>query len=146
MITIMVENQPKPTAKNKTTLVVVPGSMVDEWVTQVGLHTDRNVMDNILVYRSGSRIDSPDVVQSMRRFQIIVTTYHEVSLNLSPEGLTQVMLTQLRSCATIPNVSFQLIWSQTKRKTTGGLIITKPKRDPSYVYLSTESSLMRLNL
>lgn len=136
----MVENQPKPTAKNRTTLVVVPGSMVDEWVKQVALHTDSNVMDNILVYRSGSRIDSPDVVQTIKRFQIIVTTYHEVSWNLSEGCLIQVMLTEVRSCATTPNVSFQLIWLQTKRRMTGGLTITKPKKDPSYGYLSIESS------
>lgn len=85
MITIMVENQPKPNAKNKTTLIVVPGSIVQQWVEEIARHTDDNIMENVLVYKSGSRIDSPDVVQILRRFQVIVTTYHEVSANCVKE-------------------------------------------------------------
>lgn len=82
MITIMVENQPKPRAKNKTTLIVVPASIVEQWVKELALHTDEGIMDKIMVHKSGSRIDAPDVVRAMREFQVIITTYHEVSSSL----------------------------------------------------------------
>lgn len=76
----MVENQPKPTAKNKTTLIVVSPSIVDQWIDELVDKTDPRIMDHILVHKSGSRIQVLDPVAEMRKYQIIITTYHEVSL------------------------------------------------------------------
>lgn len=96
MITIMVENQPKLGAKNKTTLIVVPGSIIDQWVKEIARHTDQGVMDNVLIYKSGSRIDAPDVVRTIKQFQVIVTTYHEVSQDLLMLRLSSTKLIENR--------------------------------------------------
>lgn len=79
MITIMVENQPKANAKNRTTLIVVPASIVSQWVSEIATHTDDSVMESVCVYRSGSRIESWDVCKTLQQYQVVITTYNEVS-------------------------------------------------------------------
>lgn len=80
MITIMVENQPKPNARNKTTLIVVPSNVMRHWATELKQHTDQDVMRRVLVYGAGFRIGHPDVTDVLRQHDVIITSYNEVSV------------------------------------------------------------------
>lgn len=104
MIAIMVENQPKPTAKNRTTLVVVPTSIVDQWIKELAAHTKPGTMDRILVHKSGSRVESPNVVAVLRQFDVVVTTYSEVSLNAQRDQSFLTLVVN-RLCETVRNAS-----------------------------------------
>lgn len=81
MITVMVENQPKPNAKNRTTLIVVPSSILRQWVDEIATHTDDGIMENVCVYKSSSGIESVDVCRSLQQYQVVITTYHQVMAN-----------------------------------------------------------------
>lgn len=76
----MVENQPKPQAKNKITLIVVPSSIVDQWVDELATHTEFGTLGSIIVHRSSSHLNVADQVRYLKGFQVIITTYHEVGL------------------------------------------------------------------
>ena len=86
MITIMVENQPKADAMNRTTLVIVPASIVDQWAEEIVKHTEDGILDDVFIYRSGSRVSGPDVCRTLRRFRVVITTYHEVSCQFSTKS------------------------------------------------------------
>lgn len=79
MIAIMVENQPRRDAKNKTTLVVVPSSIVQQWLEEIAKHTDDHIMENVIIYKSGSRIIANDPCKELRKYSVVITTYNEVS-------------------------------------------------------------------
>jgi len=81
MIAIMVENQPQHNAKNKTTLIVVPSSIVTQWLEEIAKHTEDGVMEDCLVYKSGSRLIATDICKELRKYSVVITTYHEVSSN-----------------------------------------------------------------
>jgi len=81
MIAIMVENQPKRGAKNRTTLLVVPSSIVQQWLEEIAKHTDDDIMESVLIYKSGSRIPVTDICKELRKYSVVITTYHEVSLS-----------------------------------------------------------------
>ena len=79
MITIMVENQPKENAKYRTTLIVVPSSIVTQWMEELSKHISRDIMEDVFVYRSGSRLLSVNPCKQLGKYQVVITTYHEVS-------------------------------------------------------------------
>ncbi len=79
MIAIMVENQPKLGAKNQTTLIVVPTSIVAQWLEEIAKHTEDGIMESVLIYKSGSRIPTIDVCKELRKYSVVISTYHEVS-------------------------------------------------------------------
>ncbi|KAK5317011.1 hypothetical protein LTR70_006042 [Exophiala xenobiotica] len=85
MIAIMVENQPKRDAKNKTTLVVVPSSIVQQWLEEIAKHTDDHIMESVTIYKSGSRILANDVGKELRKFSVVITTYTEPPAHLVTE-------------------------------------------------------------
>lgn len=84
----MVENQSRPSAKNKTTLIVVPPSIVTQWLEEIAKHTEDNVMESVLIYKSGSRIPTNDVCKELRKYSVVITTYHEVRSKSSALHLT----------------------------------------------------------
>lgn len=98
MIAIMVENQPKRDAKNKTTLVVVPSSIIQQWLEEIAKHTDDGIMESVTIYKSGSRILANDPCKELRKYSVVITTYHEVSsspLHLSGvQQLTSILVNE----------------------------------------------------
>lgn len=80
MITIMVENQPKLEKKNQTTLIVVPSSIVRQWEEEIAKHTEDTILNRVMVWKSGSRIDTIDIVAALQSYPIVITTYQEVRL------------------------------------------------------------------
>eukprot|EP01083_Nonionella_stella_P077978 213153_1 len=57
------------------TLIVAPLSVLDNWVTQMKQHTNRNAL-RVLVYHGSGRETNPDVLES---YDVIVTTYNIIS-------------------------------------------------------------------
>jgi len=78
MIAIMVENQPKRGAKNKTTLIVVPSSITTQWLEELALHCSDGTMESVYILKSGSRPAATDVCRELKKYSVVITTYHEV--------------------------------------------------------------------
>ena len=78
MIAIMVNNQPLLNKKNQTTLIVVPSSIVNQWLSEIAKHTEDHIMENIYIYKSGARILGDDPCRRLRTYSVVITTYNEV--------------------------------------------------------------------
>lgn len=79
MIAIMVEH--KPQRKHQTTLIVVPASLVAQWVDEICKHTEKGIMDKVFVYKASTcaQMGIRDIPGYLSMFQVVITTYHEVS-------------------------------------------------------------------
>jgi len=62
----------------KTTLVIVPPSLLNQWMTEMVKHVEGNRLGRILRYHSGARLTSNDVVADLMSYDIILTTYNEI--------------------------------------------------------------------
>ncbi|KAF4169181.1 hypothetical protein CNMCM6936_009178 [Aspergillus lentulus] len=62
----------------KTTLIVVPPHLVGHWECQVVKHCEKDAVGDVLIYCAQSRMRSVDVIQSLQKFSVIITTYDEV--------------------------------------------------------------------
>ncbi|PYH38842.1 putative SNF2 family helicase [Aspergillus neoniger CBS 115656] len=65
----------------KTTLIIVPSHLVTHWKTQINLHCEKKAIGNVLIYKASSRLetlDTNDTVESLARYDVIITTYDEV--------------------------------------------------------------------
>ncbi len=77
----IVEGQPKGNAKNKTTLIVCPSSLCNQWLEEIKRHVEPNVLGEVMIYRSGSRVQSADPIKTLTNCAVVITTYHEVMKN-----------------------------------------------------------------
>ncbi|KAI2894614.1 hypothetical protein CBS76997_10591 [Aspergillus niger] len=70
-----------PEDPNKTTLIVVPSHLVTHWKTQINKHCEKKAIGDVLIYKANSRLetlDTLDTVESLVRYDVIITTYDEV--------------------------------------------------------------------
>ncbi|PMD36328.1 hypothetical protein L207DRAFT_435119 [Hyaloscypha variabilis F] len=73
----MVGNPPGPEdikRKVKTTLIVVPATVIDQWLDEIRIHAKRDTFPKIMRYKSSSRIP----MEVLEDLDIVVTSYSEV--------------------------------------------------------------------
>ncbi|KAI9051714.1 hypothetical protein LZ554_004754 [Drepanopeziza brunnea f. sp. 'monogermtubi'] len=73
----MVGNPPGPEdiqRKVKTTLIVVPATVIEQWIDEIRLHVDKRIFPKVLHYKTSSKLDI-DILQDI---DIVVTSYNEV--------------------------------------------------------------------
>ncbi|KAJ8189019.1 hypothetical protein LV161_004723 [Aspergillus fumigatus] len=84
----------------KTTLIVVPPHLVGHWECQVVKHCEKDAVGDVLIYCAQSRMRSIDIIQSLQKFSVIITTYDEVrrsypQLNRRGEVLDQKEIVEM---------------------------------------------------
>ena len=79
MIANILDSRPHDDEPIKTTLVVAPSSLITQWMEMIKKHCEPRAMGEVIRYHAGSRITTTDTVESLRRFNVILTTYSEVS-------------------------------------------------------------------
>ncbi|KAF7133795.1 hypothetical protein CNMCM5793_005207 [Aspergillus hiratsukae] len=62
----------------KTTLIVVPPHLVGHWERQILKHCEKDAVGEVLIYCAQNRLRTLDVIQSLQRYSVIITTYDEV--------------------------------------------------------------------
>ena len=77
----IVDGCPKAGAKNRTTLVVCPSSLCNQWLDEFKTHVELKALGEVMVYRSGSRVQSSDPIKTLTNCSVVITTYHEVMRN-----------------------------------------------------------------
>ncbi|PWY77663.1 SNF2 family helicase [Aspergillus eucalypticola CBS 122712] len=88
----IVDGKPSdPEDPEKTTLIVVPSHLVTHWKTQINRHCDEKAIGDVLIYRASSRLESLNTVESLAKYDVIITTYDEVRRSYPPMKLTDSM-------------------------------------------------------
>ncbi|KEF53932.1 uncharacterized protein A1O9_09727 [Exophiala aquamarina CBS 119918] len=62
----------------KTTLIVAPACLLNQWMLELEKHVEPGNIARIIRYHSGARLHSNDLVADLKQYDIILTTYHEV--------------------------------------------------------------------
>ncbi|GAQ09582.1 hypothetical protein ALT_6903 [Aspergillus lentulus] len=62
----------------KTTLIVVPPHLVRHWEGQVLKHCEKDAVGEVITYCAQNRLRTLDVIQSLQKYSVIITTYDEV--------------------------------------------------------------------
>ncbi|KAJ6184963.1 hypothetical protein N7519_006264 [Penicillium mononematosum] len=60
------------------TLIIVPRSLVTQWLEQIKLHCAEKISKDVLEHYAGARTGQRDVAKVMRKTLIVITTYEEV--------------------------------------------------------------------
>lgn len=55
--------------------------MCKQWLSEITAHVDLGVAGDVMLYRSGSRVESLDPAETLKGCGIVITTYHEVMQN-----------------------------------------------------------------
>ncbi|OQE26963.1 hypothetical protein PENFLA_c006G08157 [Penicillium flavigenum] len=64
--------------RNAPTLIIVPRSLVIQWLEQINLHCAEKISKDILEHYGGARTSQRDAAKMMRKKLIVITTYEEV--------------------------------------------------------------------
>ena len=92
MIANILDGRPPPKDDIKTTLIVATPSLVTQWMREIEFHCEPGVMGEVMRYHAGARVVSNNTVESLKRSNIILTTYSEVAKSYPkceyPEKLT----------------------------------------------------------
>lgn len=81
-LTIMVENQPMAMARNQTTLIVCTAALCTQWLEEIRKHVEDKIMAPVKIERTGHRTEGysdSDIVEQLRAYKVVITTYTEVS-------------------------------------------------------------------
>ncbi|KIX92928.1 uncharacterized protein Z520_11404 [Fonsecaea multimorphosa CBS 102226] len=62
----------------KTTLIIAPPTLLNQWMQEMDKHVKGNALGRILRYHSGSRLYSNNIVADLTAYDVILTTYGEV--------------------------------------------------------------------
>ncbi|KAI2703430.1 hypothetical protein DTO006G1_5376 [Penicillium roqueforti] len=60
------------------TLIIVPRSLIAQWIDQISTHCEERVSRDVLEYYAGARTSESDVVRAMQKRLIVITTYEQV--------------------------------------------------------------------
>ncbi|CAI7584066.1 unnamed protein product [Penicillium palitans] len=87
-------NRKVPTEPEGPTLIVVPRSLIETWMSQIGQHCDREAAGTVIAHCSGARVKTNNLVHYLRQCNIVLTTYSDISssyptLKLPPELKTE---------------------------------------------------------
>ncbi|KAJ5177543.1 uncharacterized protein N7500_000242 [Penicillium coprophilum] len=74
----IVAHEKFPPRSNAPTLIIVPRSLVSQWMGQISLHCVKKISNDVLEHYSGSRTGQREVVKVMQKKRIVLTTYQEV--------------------------------------------------------------------
>ena len=78
MIANILDGRPAPKDDIKTTLIVATPPLVTQWMREIELHCEPGMMGEVIRYHAGARLVSNNTVESLKRSNIILTTYTEV--------------------------------------------------------------------
>ena len=78
MIANILDGRPAPKDEIKTTLIVATPPLVTQWMREIELHCEPGMMGEVIRYHAGARLVSNNTVESLKRSNIILTTYSEV--------------------------------------------------------------------
>lgn len=62
----------------KTTLIVVPSSLVNQWLDEIKLHCDEKYLGEVLEYTAQNRLKTSNTSKHLQQFEVVITTYSEV--------------------------------------------------------------------
>ena len=77
MLACMVGNPPTATDKErgvKSTLIVVPGAVIDQWLEEIGFHAEKKSFPKVMRYKASAHIP----LEVLQDLDIVVTSYTEV--------------------------------------------------------------------
>ncbi|EXJ75184.1 uncharacterized protein A1O5_01880 [Cladophialophora psammophila CBS 110553] len=78
MIANILDGKAEEGSAVKTTLIVAPPSLLGQWMQEMDKHVKRNALGRILLYYSGSRLYSNNILADLGAYDVILTTYSEV--------------------------------------------------------------------
>ncbi|KIW13169.1 hypothetical protein PV08_08356 [Exophiala spinifera] len=78
MIANILDGKPEEGSAVKTTLIVAPPALINQWMVEMDKHVKPRALGRILRYHNGSRLMSNDVVADLSSYDIVLTTYSEV--------------------------------------------------------------------
>ncbi|KAI9765896.1 MAG: hypothetical protein M1840_007037 [Geoglossum simile] len=74
MLAVMVGNAPDSGTKCRTTLLVVPSSVIDQWQNEILTHVEKNFFNHVLHYKRSKEIP----LSILETCDVIITSYAEV--------------------------------------------------------------------
>lgn len=81
MLANALDGQPGQDSPNKTTLIVCPSTLCTQWLSEIQKHIHTGLLGEVMLFRAGARLITDDVVRSLSKCGIVITTYHEVLKN-----------------------------------------------------------------
>ncbi|MCJ1397913.1 hypothetical protein MMC11_001109 [Xylographa trunciseda] len=77
-ISCMVDGRPAPDDEVRTTLIIATPALVTQWMKEIAEHTEEKVIDDVIQYSAGLRLQSNDVIKSLQKYDCVVTTFAQV--------------------------------------------------------------------
>ncbi|KAJ9613159.1 hypothetical protein H2200_003100 [Cladophialophora chaetospira] len=78
MIANMIDGKAEPGSHIKTTLIVAPPSLLNQWMQELDKHVKGNALGRILRFHSGSRLHTNNILGDLMEYDVILTTYNEI--------------------------------------------------------------------